>query len=88
MSLKRIYIDRKSIKENDLRDSQSPSLPCITIDNGGELSNWHEIHIKGASWIIHPDDKDNHHNSARLWLETYSEIIAHNRSTGMRVTIS
>jgi hypothetical protein len=87
MGLKRIYIDRKAIKENDLRKGGTPPIPCVTIDDNGNLTKCHTLLINGDSWICHPDDSNNHHEGARLWIETCSSITAFDHVTGTQTLI-
>ena len=72
-----IHINKNIIQQNNKRGTK---LPVCRVELGGKTWYGSKVDILGPSEMIYSPDKPRP-CGARLWIETNSEVVIHNKTT-------
>ena len=72
-----IHINKNIIQQNNKRGTK---LPVCRVEKNGKTWYGSKVDILGPSEMIYSPDKPRR-CGAKLWIETDSEIIIHNKTT-------
>jgi len=72
-----IHINKNIIQQNNKRGTK---LPVCRVELDGKTWYGSKVDILGPSEMIYSPDKPRP-SGARLWIETNSEVVIHNKTT-------
>ena len=72
-----IHINKNIIQQNNKRKTK---LPVCRVELNGKIWYGSKVDILGPSEMIYSPDKPRK-CGARLWIETNSEVVIHNKTT-------